>query len=114
MRDAIYFEKFIEFTFEGMRFWDLRRARKLSTLNGMHKFGLLAKLKPGLDPTDKSKVYQSTDFTYTVTELIRTGLKEIATPDTYYFFPVAQDELQKNPKLQQNVAWGGNVDPTLH
>ncbi len=114
MRDAIYFERYIEFTFEGMRFWDLRRARRLSQIDGAHKFGLLAKLKPGLDPTDKTKVFQSTDFNYTVTELIRSGLKVISTPDSYYFFPVATDEMQKNPKLQQNVAWGGNFDPTLH
>ncbi|MEO5998330.1 MAG: RagB/SusD family nutrient uptake outer membrane protein [Chitinophagaceae bacterium] len=114
MRDAIYAEKYIEFTFEGKRFWDLRRARRLSLLNGAHKFGLLATLKPGLDPRDKTKVFLSTDFNYTATELIRTGLKEVSTPDTYYFFPLAQDEMQKNPKLQQNAAWGGSFDPTLH
>ncbi len=114
MREAILFERYIEFTFEGKRFWDLRRLRRLSDIDGDHKFGLLAKIKPGLDPTDKLKVFQSTDFNYTVTELIRTGLKTISTPDTYYFFPLATDEIQKNPKLVQNAAWGGSFDPTLH
>lgn len=114
MRDAILFERYIEFTFEGKRFWDLRRLRRLSDIDGDHKFGLLAKINPGLDPTDKTKVFQSTDFTYTVTELIRTGLKTISTPDTYYFFPLATEEIQKNPKLDQNAAWGGSFDPTLH
>jgi len=35
-------------------------------------------------------------------------------PDTYYFFPIPQGEIEKNPKLEQNKAWGGNFDPTLN
>lgn len=114
MRDAIYHERFLEFTFEGKRFWDLRRARRLSQINGTVKNGLLAQLKPGLDPTDRSKVFLPSDFTYTVRELIINGPKNMVTPDSYYFFPISQSEIEKNPKLLQNKDWGGSFDPTLH
>lgn len=114
MRDAIYHERFLEFTFEGKRFWDLRRARRLSQINGTVKNGLLAQLKPGIDPTDRSRVLLPSDFTYTVRELIINGPKNMVTPDSYYFFPIAQTEIEKNPKLLQNKDWGGSFDPTLH
>lgn len=113
MRDAIYQERYLEFTFEGKRFWDLRRARRLSQINGKAKHGLMAQLKPGLDPTDRTKVFLPTDFTYTVSELIINGPKNMVTPDSYYFFPISQGEIEKNPKLLQNKDWGGTFDPTL-
>lgn len=113
-RSAIYHERYIEFPFEGKRFWDLRRTRQLSKINGMVKNGLLAQLKPGIDPTDRSKVLLSSDFTYTVRELIINGPKTMVTPDSYYFFPIAQSEIEKNPKLKQNKDWGGTFDPTLN
>jgi starch-binding outer membrane protein, SusD/RagB family len=115
LRDAIIFERYIEFTFEGKRFWDLRRTRRLDELNGEHKYGLLAQLKPGLDPSNKpAYFFNSDDFNYTVTELITSGPKEMATPDSYYFFPISQDELQKNSNLKQNKDWGGDFDPVLN
>ncbi|MGD6027729.1 RagB/SusD family nutrient uptake outer membrane protein, partial [Xanthomonas citri pv. citri] len=113
MRDAIYQERYLEFTFEGKRFWDLRRARRLSQINGKVKHGLMAQLKSGLDPTDRTRVFLPTDFTYTVSELIINGPKSMVTPDSYYFFPISQGEIEKNPKLQQNKDWGGTFDPTL-
>lgn len=95
-------------------FWDLRRTRRLDELNGSRKYGLLAQLKPGLDPAGKpANFFSSTDFNYTVTELITSGPKEMGTPDSFYFFPLSQDELQKNPNLKQNKDWGGDFDPVL-
>ncbi|MFT3705566.1 MAG: RagB/SusD family nutrient uptake outer membrane protein [Agriterribacter sp.] len=115
VRDAIMHERYIEFTFEGKRFWDLRRTRRLNELNGEHKYGLLAQLKSGLDPTGKPAYYfNSDDFNYTVTELITSGPKEMFTPDSYYFFPISQTELQKDPNLKQNKDWGGDFDPVLN
>lgn len=114
LREAIYRERFIEFTFEGKRFWDLRRARRLADLNGKIKSGLQAQLKPGLDPNDRSKVFLPTDFTYTVRELIINGPRQMVLPESYYFFPISQGEIEKNPNLQQNKDWGGTFDPTLH
>lgn len=114
LRDAIYFERYIEFAFEGKRFMDLRRTRRLGELNGKYKYGLLAQLKPGLDPTDHSQVFLPDNFTYTVSELFVTGPKTMYTPDSYYFFPISETEIQKDPNLQQNKDWGGSFDPTLH
>ncbi|MFT3946773.1 MAG: RagB/SusD family nutrient uptake outer membrane protein [Agriterribacter sp.] len=114
IRDAIIFERYIEFTFEGKRFWDLRRTRRLGELNGMHKYGLLATLQSGLDPAGKPAYYfTSSDFNYSVMELINTGVKEMYAPDAFYFFPLSQDELQKNANLKQNKDWGGDFDPVL-
>jgi hypothetical protein len=114
MREAIYHEKFVEFAFEGKRFWDLRRWRKLHTdLDGTHKYGMLAELKPGLDPTSGQE-FLPTDFDYTVTELYNVGQVEMYTPEEYYFFPIHKDEIEKNPSLVQNTGWeGGTFDPTL-
>lgn len=116
MRNAIYFERYIEFTFEGKRFWDLRRTRRLvPDINGMHKYGLEAHLKTGLDPNDKTVTYLPGDFDYTVRELITTGPKAMYTPDTYYFFPISKDEIEKDPNLEQTIGWeGGTFDPTIH
>ncbi len=115
-RDAIYLEKYLEFAFEGKRFWDLRRTRRLvSDLNGMKKYGLLAKLKAGLDPVSPpAGGFLPTDFDYTVTETINTGQTEMYTPEEYYFFPISKDEIEKNPTLEQNMGWeSGTFDPTL-
>jgi hypothetical protein len=114
MRDALHHEKYIEFAFEGKRFWDLRRWRKLHTdLDGSKKYGMLAELKPGLDPTSGQE-FLPTDFDYTVQELYNTGQTEMYTPETYYFFPIHKDEIEKNPNLEQNLGWeNGTFDPTL-
>lgn len=44
LRQAIHFERYLEFAFEGKRFWDLRRWRELSMINGIKKYGLEATL----------------------------------------------------------------------
>ncbi|BDD12190.1 hypothetical protein FUAX_46220 (plasmid) [Fulvitalea axinellae] len=123
IREALLHERYIEFTFEGKRFWDLRRHRRLNTLNGIMKFGLEAKLNGEVD-VDKAKVYGylPEDFTYKVSRLIEKdiqteggGIQKLTMymPDTYYFFPISLDDLDKNPNLKQNKDWGGDFDPTL-
>ncbi len=113
VRDALYFEKYIEFTFEGKRFWDLRRTRRLDVLDGTHKYGLLAQLKAGLDPTSDQE-FLPTDFNYTVTELFNAGQDVMYTPESYYFFPIPKDEIEKDPNLQQNSGWeNGTFNPAL-
>lgn len=113
LRQAIHFERYPEFAFEGKRFWDLRRWRELSVINGIQKYGLEATLKSGFQPV-KDNSLLSQDFNYAVTELITSGPKEMSVPDSYYFFPISETEIEKDPKLQQNNTWGGTFDPTLH
>jgi len=115
IREAIYHEKRIEFMFEGHRFRDLRRARKLDEVDGMSKHGLLAELKPGEDPTDGAlNLLTPDDFTYSVIPLLSNGTNLMSLPTTYYFFPLSRNELDKNPNLEQNSGWeGGTFNPTL-
>lgn len=116
IRDAIHFENYIEFAFEGSkRFWEIRRMRMFSVINGIHKNGLEPILKAGLDPS-ANVTYLPEDFDYVVHEPFGLGSEKTMTvPDSYYFFPISKDEIQKDPNLIQNVAWeGGTFDPTLH
>lgn len=114
IRDAIYHERYIEFAFEGKRFWDLRRARRLHTkIDNMRKHGLQPTLKAGLDPFADVN-YLPKDFDYEVREPFYKGVSIMYTPEKYYFFPILKDEMEKNPELEQNIGWeGGTFDPTL-
>lgn len=122
MRIALLNEKRVEFCFEGQRFWDLRRHRLLHTqLNGQHKFGILAKLKSTIDPTDaikraESYTLMSDEFDYEPIDLIfqNVGSEDaMYMPESYYFFPIAKSEIEKNSNLEQNKDWGGSFNPEL-
>lgn len=122
MRNAILAERNIEFCFEGHRFWDLRRARKLNILNNTTKYGVEAiainsnGAEMDLDEaTNFAKTYQlrENQFKYSVLQVPNTGNKVNLVPDTYYFFPLAQSVIDKNPKISQNKDWGGTFNPTL-
>ena len=122
MRLALLDEKRIEFCFEGQRVWDLRRHRMLHTyLNGQHKYGILANLKAGIDMTDAmnraaSYTLMPEEFDYQVIDLIfqnPTSEDAMYMPESYYFFPISKDEIEKNPNLDQNKDWGGSFDPVL-
>jgi len=123
MRTALLDEKRIEFCFEGKRYWDLRRHRMLHTyLNGMHKYGILATLKDEISMEDALVLARTfellpEDFKYEVVDLRFQNPNSpdaMVLPETYYFFPLSKDEIDKNPNLEQNRDWGGNFDPTLH
>lgn len=122
MREAILHEKYIEMAFEGHRFWDLRRHRMLDRLDGMRKYGVMALKVNGRtydqviqEDLEAAKNYSllPNDFYYEVVELITTGPEEMSMPDKYYFFPIQLSHIDLNPKLEQNVGWGGTFDPTL-
>ena len=114
IRDAIQFENRIEFAFEGMRFWQLRRLRLLHTvIHGMRKYGLQITRKVGIDQLAQD-TYPD-DYDYVVKETYNLGSQIMYTPESYYFFPIHKDEIEKDPNLIQNVGWeGGTFDPTLH
>lgn len=123
MRDAILAERNIELCFEGHRFWDLRRLRKLHLLDNTTKHGIEAiAINPDGSEMDLgiaselARTYQlkEENFKYRVLQVPNSGAKVNIVPDTYYFFPVSQSVLDKNPKIEQNKDWGGTFDPTIH
>lgn len=122
MREAILEERNIEFCFEGQRFWDLRRLRMLDRLNNITKWGVEA-IAINPDGTDmliseartKANANQLTEanFKYSLLQVPRSGVKVTTVPDTYYFFPLKKDAIDRNPKLIQNNNWGGTFNPTM-
>ena len=132
--DAVMLERKIEFAFEGKRFWDLYRTKRMSEINGITRNRLRITLKTGTGiPTaavlkDATNVgfrdIQSLDammatyFTTTYNNnrnATNSVTKLDATPinflNTYYFFPIPLAAITNNPNLQQNNNWGGSFDP---
>lgn len=122
IREAILQERNIEFAFEGHRFWDLRRLRKLDLLDDKTKHGVEA-IAINPDGTEmnigtaraKAAAYEltETDFKYSLLQVPRSGVKINELPETYYFFPIQESVIDKNPKIEQNSNWGGTFNPTL-
>ena len=117
LRKVIYDERFIEFIFEGQRFWTLKRTRTLTALDGYEEKGISASLKQSFLPIDKASKYEylPEDFDYTVAPILKAEETNgvFSIPEKYYFAPIPSVQLQKNPKLEQTNSWGGNFDPTL-
>lgn len=123
IREGILAERNIEFSFEGHRFWDLRRLRKLDVLHNKTKFGVEAiAINPDgsemnlEQAANLARNYQLVEnqFKYNLLQVPRSGAQLNIVPDTYYFFPIAQSVLDKNSKLEQNKDWGGSFDPTIN
>jgi len=122
MREAILHERNIEFSFEGHRFWDLRRLRMLDRLDNKTKSGVEA-IAINQDGTEmpigearsRADDYElvESDFKYNVLQVPFSGVKVSSVPESYYFFPIRQEVLDRNHKLEQNVGWGGTFNPTL-
>lgn len=110
IRTAYQDERFVEFAFEGKRWDDLRRWKRFDLLRGKQRHGLAVTLKQGeTDPTpmaDINKVYNK--FNYTV---ITTDAANLSIPDKMYIYGLPFSFLSRNPKLQQNMMWGGTFDP---
>lgn len=122
MREAILHERNIEFSFEGHRFWDLRRLRMLDRLDNTTKSGVEAiaikadgSEMPIGEARNKADNYElvESDFKYSVLQVPFSGVKVNSVPESYYFFPIQQGVLDRNPNLEQNVGWGGTFNPTL-
>jgi len=133
MFEAILYERQIELAFEGKRFWDLRRWRKMESVLNLgikRREGLVITLKATGVPTDFATNRDNLDidfvydnyFTLTTT----TGAPTVRILDTntattfprgldwqskYYFFPLPQQAIDNNPQLIQNNTWGGAFDP---
>jgi hypothetical protein len=122
MREAILAERNIELCFEGHRFWDLRRSLKLNVLDKSTKHGVeaIAINANGTEMDIKqaaelAKTYQlkEANFKYTVLQVPKNGVKVMEVPNTYYFFPISQSIIDRNPKILQNKDWGGEFNPTM-
>jgi hypothetical protein len=118
MRNAIIWERQIEFAFEAKRFWDLRRLRLFeSTLNGKRRTGLKTTLKSGVTKAQVSALSpDQLDANYD-----QYFNQQVITLDTqfpinwkpeYYFFALPTSILQLNSNLEQTLGWsGGTFDP---
>jgi hypothetical protein len=88
LREIIHQERLIELAFEGHRFWDLRRWKKAAEVLNEPITGLSIKTETAEEYNVEREVLQQTF---------------IAPRD--YFWPIATDELRKNPNLVQNPGW---------
>ncbi|TDS07527.1 RagB/SusD family nutrient uptake outer membrane protein [Sphingobacterium paludis] len=123
LRDALLAERNIEFCFEGHRFWDLRRLRRLDILDGTTKHGVEAiainangtdmSLAAAKELVDNDQLVES-QFRYSTLQVPIVGEKINRVPETFYFFPIQQSVMDRSPTVAQNSNWGGSFDPTLH
>ncbi|MFD2720667.1 RagB/SusD family nutrient uptake outer membrane protein [Hymenobacter monticola] len=120
MFDAILYERQLELAFEGKRFWDLRRWRKMESLNGLKRTGLTVTLKTTA-PSDFATTRDTRNLDDVYTNFFTLTSKALeATPIStngirwdakYYFFPIPQAAIDNNPQIKQNIDWGGNFEP---
>lgn len=132
--DAVLFERKIEFAFEGKRFWDLYRWKRMSDLNGWYRNRIRIVLKTGSGIPSASALKDANNPNYrdnqnldnmtsnyftTITNDNHNGSNSTTKLDTkpinflskYYFFPIPLAAVTNNPNLQQNNNWDGSFDP---
>lgn len=116
IRKVIQDERFVEFAFEGQRFWDLRRWRiYTSTFNNLKdKYlhglriewnGSAATRPTGL--TDIDAIWNQ----FTVSVIQGYTPTNVLEEDKYSFFGIPKSFLERNSKIEQNNTWGGKFDP---
>jgi len=132
--NAILLERKIEFAFEGKRFWDLYRWKRMSDLNGWTRNRLRIVLKTGAGIPTAAALKDATSPSYRDVQNLdnmmanffttirnnnhdatNSTTKLDASPinflPTYYFFPIPLTAINNNPNLKQNNNWGGQFDP---
>lgn len=118
MVNLILEERQVELAFEGKRFWDMRRYKRLESLYNNNKgTQVLITLKPGKStPTPAEMVSLPIDDlynTYFTVTLTKDKLMSRATSYKVdqYFMPIPRTTLTNNYRMTQNNNWGGTFDP---
>ena len=117
MVDAIMLERKLELSFEGKRYWDLRRRRLFEAeLNGKVRHGVLPKLN--IPEEEFNKIKDTVDFENNYATYFRDSLvilvKNFAIDfkDNYYFYAIPNKYLETNSKMEQTQGWsGGTFNP---
>lgn len=116
IRKAYQDERFVEFAFEGKRFWDLRRWRIFaSTMNAL-KDGYLHGLRMEWNGPVASRPTKLTDINTVIDQFSATVINgyskvTVLEEDKYSFFGIPKAILDRNSKIEQNNTWGGTFDP---
>jgi len=140
--NAIMKERQIEFAFEGKRFWDLRRRRMFSVLNGygtLHAYGPFfnssaASSQYSIDVTQSNSgiAFQLSNLlinspanfdenkflkaitNYTAEPIDNSVTNKINIPDSYYFGPIDPQYILQNKNLEQTIGWdNGTFNPVI-
>lgn len=87
MREIIHRERLIELSFEGQRYWDLRRWKEAPAeyAKGIYGYKVTAS-----KPSDYYQLIKLSNQTF--------GLKD-------YFWPIQTSLIEQNPNLVQNLGW---------
>ncbi|KKB46938.1 hypothetical protein HMPREF1212_04435 [Parabacteroides sp. HGS0025] len=117
MIDAIMLERKLELSFEGKRYWDLRRRRLFEAeLNGKVRHGVLPKLN--IPEEEFNKIKDTADFENDYATYFRDSLVildknfTIDFKDNYYFYAIPNKYLETNSKMEQTQGWsGGTFNP---
>lgn len=116
IRQALIDERFVEFAFEGKRFWDLRRWRiytqTFNSLKDKYVHGLRVEYNgtAATRPTGLEDINTIWDqFTTTVVQDYRQT--NVLEEDKYSFFGFPRSILDRNSKIEQNNTWDGPFDP---
>lgn len=126
MRELMNNERTIEFAFEGKRFHDLRRTRRMHLLEGnielmiwetktkeLRDF-LEAVNTDGLRNRDTLNVNNEETFKrfFNTSVGIVSGTGSFTVPEYYYFFALPSTFMNSSPLLDQTIGWdGGTFDP---
>lgn len=119
VREAYVDERFIEFAYEGKRWNDLRRWKRFDILNRMKYRSILypviknnadvATFDWTCDMTD-AKVRKLFRFDY-IENIDNMDDHFFNLDEKYMFYPIHKEVMDRNSKIEQNVAWGGTFDP---
>lgn len=119
IREAYMNERFVEFAFEGKRWGDLRRWKRIDILN-KHEYRsglyLVINNNDDINGFDWTKDISDPE----VREMFHLEyVRNLDGNDDYrynldlnhWFYPINKEGLDRNSKLEQNNEWGGTFDP---